>query len=43
MNERTLVAFFLSLSGGLWMMASSRIAYGGLRRTPMSNDWGIGI
>ena len=40
MNERTLVAFFLSLSGGLWMIASSRIVYGGL--TPTGNDWGMG-
>lgn len=42
MNERTLVAFLLSLSGGLWMIASSRIVYGGLAYTPMNNDWGMG-
>ena len=42
MNQRTLVAFMLSLFGGLWMLGSGRMMYGGFRRMPMHGSWGRG-
>ena len=42
MNQRTLVAFVLSLIGGLWMLASGRMIYGGFGRMPMDGSWGMG-
>ena len=42
MNQRTLVAFILSLLGGLWMLASGQMMYGGVSRMPMNGGWGTG-
>lgn len=39
MMNRTLTAFWLSILGGLWMMASGRFMYGGFRRMPAA-AWG---
>lgn len=42
MNERILVSFLLSLSGGLWMIASGRMMYGNFHQIPMNDGWGMG-
>lgn len=42
MTQKNLGAFILSLLGGLWMLSSGRVMYGGFGRMPMNADWGMG-
>jgi hypothetical protein len=41
MNQKSFIAFILSLLGGLWMLSSGRILYGGLGRMPLHTGWGM--
>lgn len=42
MTQKNLVAFILSLLGGLWMLGSGRMMYGGFGRMHMNGGWGAG-
>ncbi|MEM9904812.1 MAG: hypothetical protein AAF921_07295 [Cyanobacteria bacterium P01_D01_bin.44] len=42
MTQRSLIAFILSLLGGLWMLTSGRMMYGGFGRMPIHDGRGMG-
>lgn len=40
-TPKSSTAFILSLLGGLWMLASGRMMYGGFGHVPMHSSWGM--